>query len=249
MIGILGLVAVRTGSTRLPGKAFLELAGKPLIQVLTERLAATDLLDDFVVCTTVDPADDRIEAFCAERGYRCHRGPVENVLGRFVGASRALPSEFVVRITGDNPLSDFVAMRACAERLRASGADYSRPDCIPLGTACEVVRTTKLYELEERTLSPDLTEYMTWFFEDAPFIDVDPWPVPPELDAPELRLTVDLESDLIFMNRLFAHFGGAPALSDAIAWCRSLPDAPQVTWSDEELAKFAAIRAAIRFAE
>lgn len=247
MTGILGLVAVRTGSTRLPGKAFLELDGRPLIQVLTERLAASDLLDQFVVCTTTDPADDRIEAFCHERGYRCHRGPVENVLGRFVGASRALPSEFVVRITGDNPLSDLVTMRRCAERLRESGADYSRPDNVPLGTACEVVRAAKLYELEERNLSPDLTEYMTWFFEDAPFIEVDMLPVEPELSAPELRLTVDLDSDLEFMNRLFRHFGGAPSLAEAIAWCRTLEDAPQVTWSDQELAKFAAIRAAIRF--
>ncbi|MBU1616426.1 MAG: hypothetical protein KKF06_01420, partial [Candidatus Margulisbacteria bacterium] len=164
---IVGLVAVRTESTRLPGKAFRPLAGKPLLEVLVDRLLATKELDDFIICATVNPSDDKVEEFCLTKKVKCYRGEVKNVLDRFLGATSLVPSEYVVRITGDNPLTDFLTMRECFDYMKANQGDYSRQMGVPLGTACEVIRTEALRELSRRTLSHDLTEYMTYFFEMA----------------------------------------------------------------------------------
>ncbi|TLM78031.1 MAG: acylneuraminate cytidylyltransferase [Actinobacteria bacterium] len=243
---LLGLVACRTGSSRLPGKAFRELGGVPLLGRVLDRVTAGVAFGEVVVCTTVDPADDAIEEYCAGRGVAVHRGPVEDVLGRFLGAMESRPSEYVARITGDNPLSDVPAMLGALGHLERTGGDYSRPDGVPLGCAIEVARADALRELHERTLAPELTEYMTWFFELAPFVRCELWPAPDEVRFPDLRLTVDLESDLAFLERVLAHFGGVfPPLPEIVAYCRTLDDAPRVA---RDPAAEAAVRDRIRFA-
>lgn len=245
MTGLLGLVACRTGSSRLPGKAFRELGGVPLLGRVLDRVTQGGAFAEVVVCTTTDPADDAIERYCAARGTAVHRGPVEDVLGRFLGAMESRESEYVARITGDNPLSDVPAMLAALDHLERTGGDCTRADGIPLGCAIEVARASILRELHERALAPELTEYMTWFFELAPFVRCEPWPVPDELRFPQLRLTVDLESDLAFLERVLAHFGGAfPPLPEIVAYCRTLPDAPEITCDP---AAEAAIRDRITF--
>lgn len=245
MMRLLGLVACRTGSSRLPGKAFRELGGVPLLGRVLDRVSG-DAFDEVVVCTTTDPADDAIESYCASRGTAVHRGPVDDVLGRFLGAMDPRPSLYVARITGDNPLSDVPAMANALGFMEATGGDYTRADGVPLGCAIEVARAETLRELHQRTLTPGLTEYMTWFFEMAPFVVCELWPAPEAVRFPELRLTVDLESDLEFLERLLAHFGGRfPALPEIVAFCRTLPDAPLATRDPEAEA---AVRDRILFA-
>jgi spore coat polysaccharide biosynthesis protein SpsF (cytidylyltransferase family) len=228
MKDIIGLVAVRCDSTRLLNKAFRLINGVPMLEVLVDRLIETPYLDDFIVCTTSGRSDDRIETFCKNKKVKLFRGEEKNVLGRFVGAARDLPSEYVVRITGDNPLSNFDTMHQCHEQLRITKADYSRPVGVPMGTACEVIRTKALYELNERTLSPELSEYMTYFFELADFIRVELFKVTNEYYFPELSLTVDYESDLEFLNQVVEFFDGQiPALPHVINYCRSLTNYPK----------------------
>lgn len=202
-----------------------------MIEVLTDRLTASVVLDGFVVCTTISPADDPIEDFCTGRGYPVHRGSVNDVLGRFVAASATMPSDYVARITGDNPFTDLDdTLPASLARLERQGTDYSRPVGVPLGTAAEVIRTAKLVELDARTRSHELTEYMTYFFEMAPFIAADLYEVREELRFPELRLTVDYESDLAFAERLLDHFGGrVPPLAEIVAYARTLDEFPRVS--------------------
>lgn len=220
---IIGLIAVRTDSTRLPGKAFRLIGGKPLIQILLERIGNTPYLDDFIVCTTTNCSDDELAEFCSKRDIKVVRGETENVLGRFVKASMGYPSKFIVRITGDNPLTDFQIMHETFENLKSKNADYSRPVGVPLGTACEIIRTSALYELHERTLSPEMTEYMTYFFELAPFISVVLYEAAGEVRFPDLRLTVDYENDLDFMEKIINHFGGAVVpLKEIVSYCRTL---------------------------
>ena len=51
------VVQARTGSSRLPGKVLADLAGRPMLQFLLERLADLDLVgvDEVVVATSTEP--------------------------------------------------------------------------------------------------------------------------------------------------------------------------------------------------
>lgn len=242
---IIGLVAVRSGSTRLPNKAFLDLCGQPMLGVLIDRLQRTDALDDVVVCTTTAPADDRIEQFCRDRGVACFRGEVSNVLKRFTDALAVHPAQYAVRITGDNPLTDFETMKEAFAYIRSQGGDYTRQVGVPVGTACEIIRAEKLRELLRRTPSAELTEYMTYFFEMAPFIKNTLYRVGPDVTFPDLRLTIDYQADLDNVANMIRDHGNAiPPLSEIVTYFRRKPDYPRVTVN---LADVETIKQQIRF--
>jgi len=242
---IIGLVAVRTTSSRLKNKAFRLLNGKPILEVLIDRLKSKSYLDEAVICTTTLSDDDVIEELCKKRNIPCFRGENENVLKRFCDASRFYPSTYVARITGDNPLTDFECMDRCLRHLENVDCDYSRPVGLPLGTAAEVIRTEKLHELLRRSISAELSEYMTYFFEISPFIKTDLYCVSEEVFMPDLRLTIDYESDLLFIENLIKHFGGKiPTLAEIVHYCRKDTNYPKVS---EDVLKANEIKSRIKF--
>jgi spore coat polysaccharide biosynthesis protein SpsF (cytidylyltransferase family) len=194
---------------------------------------------------TLLPGDDAIEDFCKKKNVLCHRGEVKDVMGRFLGASEKMPSEYLVRITGDNPLTDFENMKLSFEYMKENNGDYSRPVGLPLGTACEIIRTDSLKELYQRTVSHDLTEYMTWFFEMAPFIKKTLYAVEEKYRLPDLRLTVDYESDLKFIDSIFRYFNGEiVSLDRIVSYCKTLKNYPKVVDDVELMTK---IRKKIKF--
>jgi hypothetical protein len=71
---ILAVIQARMSSSRLPGKVLLEIAGKPMLQWVVERALLAKTVDQVVVATTTDPADDPIAAFCEAQGYLFTRG-------------------------------------------------------------------------------------------------------------------------------------------------------------------------------
>ncbi|MBL0059172.1 MAG: NTP transferase domain-containing protein [Elusimicrobia bacterium] len=225
---IIGLVAVRMASRRLPKKAFRTIAGKPILRILVDRLR-TSGLDDFVVCTTTADEDKEIESWCSSNGVRCFRGDSDNVLRRFVRCVSTNPAAYIVRITGDNPFTDFLSMREMFVEMKQNKADYARQVGVPLGAACEIVRTSALEELHRRARTPELSEFMTYFFELAPFIRKQFFHVPENIRMPQLRLTIDYESDVQFANALVDHFHGRiPSLEEIVSHCVQRSDYPLV---------------------
>ena len=81
----LGIIQARMGSTRLPGKVLRRLGGRTVLDRVVRAARASGVLDDLVVATTIEAVDDAVEAECAAIGVHCHRGPVDDVLTRFLG--------------------------------------------------------------------------------------------------------------------------------------------------------------------
>lgn len=102
----LAIVQARMGSSRLPGKVLLDLAGKPMIQRVIERVRCAQRVDRVLVATTTDPTDDPIAAFAAAQGLECYRGSLHDVLDRYYQAAKTQPPRWVVRITADCPFID-----------------------------------------------------------------------------------------------------------------------------------------------
>ena len=67
-IKIVTVVQARMGSTRLPNKVMLPLAGKPLLLRMYERVAASSLAGTIVIATTNEKEDNQIvELFLSGR--------------------------------------------------------------------------------------------------------------------------------------------------------------------------------------
>ena len=100
------IIQGRMGSSRLPGKVLLDIAGKPMLQHVIERTRRAQSLAAVVVATSSDPADNPIAAFCAALSVPCARGSLHDVLDRYYQAAQEQQAKVVVRITADCPMID-----------------------------------------------------------------------------------------------------------------------------------------------
>ena len=109
------------GSTRLPGKVLLDLAGEPMLSRVVNRLRRAQRLDGVVVATTTESRDDALATFCEQRGIACFRGDENDVLDRYYRAAQAVhQASAVVRITSDCPfIEPEIVDRVVAELMTA----------------------------------------------------------------------------------------------------------------------------------
>lgn len=115
----------RLSSSRLPAKALLTLAGRPVVVLAAQRAGNTGA--DVVVATSSEPEDDAIADALADVGIRCFRGSLHDPLQRFVRATADLqPQDLVVRLTGDNVVPDGAFVNDLVAHMHEHGESYVR---------------------------------------------------------------------------------------------------------------------------
>lgn len=121
-IGI--ILQARLGSTRLPGKILKEFyCGKTLLEIVISNLQKVKGAK-IIVATSVNPNNDKLEAFLKERGITVFRGSEDDVLSRFIGAAESNGVDGIVRICSDNPFLDWHGVADLIEKAKTSDADY-----------------------------------------------------------------------------------------------------------------------------
>jgi spore coat polysaccharide biosynthesis protein SpsF (cytidylyltransferase family) len=185
------------GSTRLPGKVLGDLAGRPAIAWLLERLEHSDELDAVVLATSTEPDDDPVAAFGRTRGVAVHRGPLDDLAARLLGAADAFGLDAVARINGDSPVLDQRLIDRGVALLRGSGADLVsnvRPRSFPPGQSVEVLRTDVLRTAVERMRDDDDREHVTaWLYRHPDEVRIVRFENDPPVTEP--RLTLDEPDD------------------------------------------------------
>ena len=97
-------IIARLSSTRLPEKNILSVMGKPMIEMMVERVKAAQTLDKVVIATSNLSSDDPFEDLSAKMAIGCYRGSLDHVMDRIVNASIAHECVTIVELLGDNPL-------------------------------------------------------------------------------------------------------------------------------------------------
>ena len=143
------IVAARTGSTRLPGKALRPLGGKPMILFLLERIRASREADAIVFATTELADDDGLAGLVESAGYSVFRGAGEDVVQRYVTAARLQGFDYVVRVTGDCPFVDAESLDYCVAQARAQAPFdlASTKGEFPVGIDYDIYRASVMEEL------------------------------------------------------------------------------------------------------
>jgi len=222
----LGIIQARMGSTRLPGKVLRRLAGRTVLDRVVRAAQSSGALDDLVVATTTDAVDDAIEAECAAIGVDCYRGPVDDVLTRFLGVLETHPSDTVMRFTADCPLLDSRLVAMAARVFAASGVDYmttSIARTLPRGLDVEVVRTPVLKAIDRLATDHHRTHVTSYIYTHADDFDVIGLTLQPDLS--HLRLTLDTEDDWKLIEAIVEHFGDQPVDGRTLAnWLAGQPD-------------------------
>jgi spore coat polysaccharide biosynthesis protein SpsF len=217
------VVSARMASSRCPGKALAPLAGRPLLAVLLERMAAARGLEGVVLATSVSPENDALALLGEAGGFRVFRGDEEDVLRRHVDCARAIGADHVVRVTGDNPLTDVETLESLVALHLRERADYTYVpgDALLMGILSEVVSRGALEGSWERGEARHRSELVTLYLKEHPEeFRVVTGTLPAGLYRPEYRLTVDEPADVALMQEVFARLDGAgrrPSTRDAIA--------------------------------
>ena len=190
------VIHARMGSSRLPGKVLVELGGRPALIWLLERLDHARELDDTVVATSVDPADDPLAEWCDRQGIACHRGPLDDLATRVLEAARSRSLDAIARVNGDSPLLDQRLVDRGVAMARAGGADLVsnvRPRTFPPGQSVEIVRTGALETAVARMDDPEDREHVTSWLYRQPEITVERFEAADPVTEP--RLTLDTPED------------------------------------------------------
>lgn len=218
-------VAVRLKSTRLLRKALADVAGKPLLLRLVERVAEKFPRDRIVLCTSVNPQDDEIAELARQHRLNCYRGDEQDVMARFIAAAERHRAATIARVTGDNPLTDPDMLVHLFERHEAAAAEYTYCDDLPVGTRAEIIDAAALRRIHGQLSDPSYSEYMTYMLRRPDKMKVLEVPAPdPALKRPELSVTVDTEADLALVRAIYEHFDGVlPPLADIIRWLDTVP--------------------------
>jgi len=138
----LAMVQARCGSTRLPSKVLMDLAGKPALQRTVERVQQSKYVDEVMVVTSINKKNLGIIRLCCELDVRIFIGSEDDVLDRFYQAAKLIEPEYVIRITADCPLYDASFLDIAIEQLE-SDTDYIaqlEKETFPDGLDIEVIR-------------------------------------------------------------------------------------------------------------
>jgi len=222
----LGIIQARMGSSRLPGKVLRRLGGRTVLDRVVRAAQQSGVLDELVVATTVEPADDAIVAECAAIGVPCYRGPVDDVLTRFLGVLDRHESDVVLRFTADCPLLDPYLVGLAHRVFTAAGVDYlttSIARTLPRGLDVEAVRTPVLRAIDPLATEHHRTHVTSYIYTHAEEFDVIGLTMQPDLS--HLRLTLDTEDDWKLIEAIVDHFGDDPISVRALAdWLAGRPD-------------------------
>jgi spore coat polysaccharide biosynthesis protein SpsF len=227
------IIQARMASSRLPDKVLLDIGRQPMLVWVAERTRRAVTVDEVVVATTTDPADDAIQALCQSRGYPCYRGSAFDVLDRYYQAARSHQAEIIVRITADCPLMDpdlidntvhaFTGFTSNELAIRTESLQAVHPGSpfpydfvanrlpppwgrtYPIGLDIEVCSFTALEQAWKEAVAPHQREHVMPFFYDQPerFRIL---LINHNVDYGDLRWTVDTPQDLDLLRQIVAHF-------------------------------------------
>lgn len=203
------IIQARMGSKRLPNKVLLPLpvAGeKTIIRHIIESLTRVDAIHDIVVATSYDHNNDDLANYIQLMSIACYRGSEVDVLSRFYDVVVNERFDFVIRITGDNPIIDSRLLEDFIDEFLRGDLDYLASKNLPVGCNFEMMRSEEIVNAHQNAIDAFDKEHVTpyikrnakkqgeYFFQGIIFDD-------------KLRLTIDYPSDYAFLNIIFAELG------------------------------------------
>ena len=205
---IVAIIQARMGSSRFPGKTLADLAGRPMLARVVERVRRAGAVDKVVVATSTAALDDPIAEFCAQERIPCFRGSENDVLERFYEAAKEHSADVVVRITADCPLIDPGVIDRVIERFRRGDCDYASNALrysYPDGLDTEVFSMAALQQACREAKKPSEREHVTPYLRSEKFRALN---VENESPGEPQRWTVDHPADLEFVRAVYAAFEG-----------------------------------------
>ena len=142
------IVQCRLSSSRLPRKALLPLAGKPILAWTLDAMKKV-VADKYILAVDYD-SEKELKPIALEYGWECFAGSKDDVLERFcstaVWADCTFPDDIIVRATADNPFLFYESANQLLIEIKKHPCDYITYTGLPHGSGVEVFNARSLIE-------------------------------------------------------------------------------------------------------
>ncbi|NIJ14598.1 spore coat polysaccharide biosynthesis protein SpsF [Saccharomonospora amisosensis] len=207
------VIQARSSSTRLPGKVLRRLGDRSVLGWVVRAASAAEGVAAVVVATSQDQEDDAVADDARRHGAFVVRGPLDDVLARFLLACDRYPADAVVRLTADCPLLDPALLTQLVALWRSQpDLDYVSTTLVrtlPRGFDAELVRVPVLREQARQPSGPHREHVTCGVYAEPERYACAGLVVAPS--AEDLRVTLDTEEDWALLEALVAELGGRPA--------------------------------------
>jgi spore coat polysaccharide biosynthesis protein SpsF len=219
-----GLVTVRTSSSRLPNKCLLPFGNESVISHVVKRALSSNI--EPIICTSSDVSDDVLEEIAQSLNVKCFRGALINKLKRWADCASKFHLDAFHTIDADDPFFDGDEVIDSMNKLSDGNFDLICPSISSSSGGASVGYSIRrdlvdkaLNDVDENTD----TEMMWYFLEKVPELKTftlnDKYP-----GFPEARLTLDYEEDYWFLASLVKILGNAVTRADLNKFLLRNPD-------------------------
>jgi spore coat polysaccharide biosynthesis protein SpsF len=215
---VTAIVQARMGSTRLPGKSMMFLAGTPLVGRVLERIKSAKKVDKLVLAIPDSSENDPLESLAKSYGVSVFRGSETDLVDRYYNAAKYFSCKYVVRIPADNP----VPQGSEIDRIIDHHLSLNRPGFssnlaqvyeskYPDGIGAEIFDFELLEEASEDFSDSSKREhvhlnffnYSTQKAIDEKWCPISTIPCPSDFARPDIILDVNTQAQFEYMANLY----------------------------------------------
>lgn len=195
-------------SSRFPQKMLKQCGNLTLVEYVFERCLTSTEADLIKIVTSEAASDDCLYEYCMSKKIPIARGPLENVLLRYVLAAEEVDCSIICRVCGDSPFVDVSLMDKMFIIAENEAIDYIAPQkstCLP-GLDSEVITLNTLHKISKINLTEDEREHVTLYIRDhlssfnTKIINSNLQPK----GIDNIFLTVDYPIDLLLINEIIS---------------------------------------------
>src|SRR5579884_3400155 len=131
------VIPARYGSTRLPGKPLVQIAGKPMVQRVYERAKLAKMASRVIVATDDERIVNAVEAFGGE--VRMTRSDHRTGTERIAEVAAHTDGQIFVNVQGDEPVLDPAAVDPPVSSLLEDPAAAIATVAVPIRTPSDIM--------------------------------------------------------------------------------------------------------------
>lgn len=199
------LITARLKSSRLPFKLLKDLNGYSIIEHVINRCKKINNIEDIVLCTSTNPQDKPLVEVARNNNIYYFLGSEEDVLKRLSDCSEFFGYDYIISITGENPLLSIDHANLMINRIKTLKEDFVYIEGLPIGCAVYGLNTKALKTVCEFKSEID-TEIWGPLINRPEIFKIGKIEAEDYYKISELRLTNDYFEDFLMMNEIFNNF-------------------------------------------
>jgi len=212
------IIQARMGSSRLPGKSLMPLAGKSLIGHILERVKRCTRLDEIILAIPNTSENDILAQEGIKNDAVVFRGSEDNVLDRYIKAAKSCQANIVVRLPADNATPEPIEIdKIVNHHLSLEHPGFTsnlaeiRNSRYPDGIGAEVFNFEHLVEASQRKptapkmehIHLNFYDYTTYAGVDEKWCPINTISCPNEYARPDIVLDINTMDQYLYMLELY----------------------------------------------